>query len=243
MDLALDGSIQFQWNRISNEWLSTFQVHRGSGTVAIPAIGLPSEPGGLIGARQVSAAGRLNAQGLILEDIRIETGSTEQAGPILNAEFSALSGDQGAEIAVRLESPQVSRGDLFFLWPSTVAPQTRQQVANYIETAAFTNLVFAGSYRINPGQEAGQQSTFTRTYQEVRADFDQATVTLTPSLPKFESALGRLDLVNDGLNIRLDTANFGPAAMRDGFTEINFADPKWLQIRVGGDVGGHSAPL
>ena len=125
IDLTLDSEVFFYWHRPTNEWEMEFEIKRGSGTFAIPAIGLPSQPGGLIGARQVAAKGKLNSKGLILEHLRLETGNRDQAGPVFQSQISILGTDKGPEIAVRLETEEINRGDLFYIWPSSMIPNIK----------------------------------------------------------------------------------------------------------------------
>ena len=247
MHLALSGSFVFDWDRLSNDWLASFEVTRGSGTLAIPALGLPSAPGGMIGVRDMHATGRVDARGLRLDQVHLATGSRDQAGPILDAQLSVLSSpqspEQGPEIALEMRTAALQRGDLFYLWPTRVAAQTRQQVSAFIEAGAFSDLLFAGTYRLEgQGKTPGQLGVFVRQHQEIRADFDQGQVRLTQHLPIFTQARGRLKLVDDGLDIHLEAADFGPASLADGHTYIDFSTPDWIAVTMAGQMQGPLSP-
>lgn len=240
MNLAATGALTFTWQRPTNKWQGQFSLSDAKGTLAIPAVGLPSVEGGNVGVRSASAQGQFDARGLSLTNIRLHTGNRQQVGPILEADLVARSSDEGPFMTLDLRSSALNRGDLFYLWPTRVATKTRERAAKYVEAGAFTNLQFVGAYALEP--QADKTTKFVVRGQTLDAEFEFAEVFLTPNLPKLSKAQGALELNDRLLDIQVRQARFGPAAMSNGATRLDFSTKDWLQINVDGAIRGALAP-
>lgn len=240
LSLITDGTLDFSWNRAQGDWQGVFALTNGSGTLAIPTIGLPSKAGEVIGVMDVSAKGVFDRSGISLQDMRVATGSDQQPGPVLIADLVAKSSSDGTLMTLDLRSPALNQGDLFFIWPKSVATKSRNDVASFVTAGAFSDLNFTGVYRLS-GQEDGR-TNFQLEGQQLVADFQTAQVQLTAHLPPLTNANGRLSLIGGRLDVEVDQANMDQMQLTQGRTSIDFSTPNWLALTVESPMRGPLAP-
>ena len=238
--LTTRGSATVRWHLPTDDWRADFTLASGTGTLTIPQIGLPSAPDVAVGVRDMRATGQFDARGLALTDMELATGSRDQAGPVLNADlFIRTTADQPT-MTLDLRSAALNQGDLFFLWPTSVAPKARSDVARFVTAGAFTDLSFKGVYAFETGDDGALN--FALQGQQLRADFSAADVKFTPGLPAITRAQGALTFAAGELQVAFDTAQFESLDLEAGLVRVDLRTPGNVTVAVETQLAGAVAP-
>ena len=240
--LALNvwGGLRFRWDRPADDWRGEFDVTRSRGTLAIPAINLPAAAGAAVGVRDLRVSGVFDDGGLVLNDLTLETGSREQAGPVLQADLAIRSTATDPVMTLNLRSATLNQGDLLFLWPTSLASASRDHIARIVTAGAFSNLNFSSDYTLVT-QDDGSTQLVSRDSQLI-TDFTEAQVQLTTHLPPLMQAKGSLSLEDRVLTVDVGTAHMGQSLLQDGHAVIDFSERGWMTVAVRSPIAGPLAP-
>ena len=233
--LTTRGQASLRWHPPTGDWEAKFELEGGAGTMAIPQIGLPSAPGVAVGVRDIRASGVFDERGLALTQIKLVTGSRDQTGPTLMADLFLRTTANQPTMTLDIRASQLNQGDLFFLWPTSVAESARRDVARYVTAGAFKNLSFTGAYalRIREGVR-----DFVPLGQRLEAGFSDAHVKITPGLPPLLNAQGRLEFESEKLVVVFDTASFDSLRLNSGQLNIDLRNSEHVVVDIDTKLDG-----